>query len=342
MMGLDSTLPPIRIDRDVTVHDYIPGQPIPMLIRDRESGKIYANPLKKWVKPFVLAMEPEELTLTAAGTIGSKSEPIPLQIDNKGHFEIIDAFFSSQRAAGFTVLLQDANNRPILMNREIHVASFASGGGVTTNAGALGTAGSAGRPFRWPESFWMNVEEHGTAIFAVFRNLSSQSNKIRFALGGLRWYCLQAPPRVADRMKEIYRARFRTMPYFFTTDEFVSLSGGASDKFQVRFGDEAWTEITKLMAFSTAFDVSGTANDFDVRISEFTTKKRYMSELISRQLVFGNGEFPMLLWESSLFEPGYRLLFELKNNSQSTNTIWITMGCRKIFPDPKEDVLVRP
>lgn len=340
MIGIGSVMTPINpmtIDRDVTVHDYIPGQPIPILIKDPRTGEIFMNPLKKWVKPFTLTMEPSELTLPAFGI----SEPIPLPIDNKGHFEVIDAFFTSQQAAGFTVLLQDPDNRPILMNREIHAATIASGGGVLTNGGAI-TTGDAGRPFRWPESFWMNIEGHGKAIFAVFRNLSSQSNKIRFALHGLRWYCLQAPPKIAERMQQIYHARFRTMPYFFTTDKFISLSGGASGSFTVRFGDEAWTEISKLMAFSTAFDINATQNDFDVRISETTTSKRFMNDLISRNLVFGNGEFPMELWESDLFEPGYRLTFELKNNSQSANDIWITMGSRKIFPDPKEEALARP
>lgn len=337
----------INVDRDVTVHDYIPGQPVPVLIRDRKDPKkIIVNPLKRWVKPFTLSVEPAEITLPANGL----SEPIPLPIDNKGHYEIIDAFFKSQQREGFTVMLFDPENRPVLMNREVHVATIASGGGVTTNSEVFGTESSAGRPFRWPETFWMNIEKHGKAIFASFRNLSSEENKIRFTLHGLRWYYMQAPPDVADRMQEIYKLRLRTMPYFFTTDKFVQLaadgSPGDEGEFSVRFGDEAWTEVIKQMAFSTGFDFSGIDNDFDVLIKETTSQKSFMAgeppKRISRNLVFGNGEYPFQYWESSLFEPNYRLSFDLKNNlAQATNTIWITLGCRKIFWDPKEDILAR-
>lgn len=340
-----------RMDQDLTVHDYIPGQPVPSLIKDKINGKVIYNPLKPWIKPFSLVTEPASITLAG----NAISQPIPLPVDNKGFYEIVDAFFTSQRADGFTVQLFDPDNRPILMNREIHVATMASGGGTSTNAGALATASSAGRPFRWPETLWFNVEKSGKALFATFRNLSSLSNTIRFGFHGLRWYYVQSPQKVAERMLAIYRQRLRTMPYFFTTDKFVQLAASpGSGEFSVRFGDEAWTDVVKLMAFSTGFDVSGTGDDFDVAIKETMTGKLFMGTVppttplavtpvprISRNLVFGNGEFPFLMWESSLFEPNYRLTFDLLNNTQATNTIWITLGCRKYFWDPQEQELAR-
>lgn len=320
----------LQVDKSVTVRDYIPGQPIPSLIRDPETNKVYVNPLKRYVKPFTLVTEPASITLAP----GAISDPIPMLIDNKGHFEVMQAFFVSQRAAGFTVEIMDPENRPVLMNREVHVGTIASGAGVTTAYETFTSADSGGRPFLWPETFFMNVEDHGKALFCKFRNLSTQSNTIRFYLHGLRWYHAQAPSRVADRMQEIYRERFRTMPFFYTTEQFVTLAGLGSTEEDIRFTDEAWVELTKLMRVSTG--------RFNVLIREKASAKRFMNSAIRDDLVFGNGEFPFLMWESSLFEPNYKLTFEMTDLSGETNTIWVTLGCRKVFWDPKETRLARP
>lgn len=320
-----------RVDRDITVHDYIPGQPIPALVRDRQTGKIVVNELKRYVKPFTLLIEPKSLTLAASGISAS----IPMPIDDKGHLEILQAFFTSQRAEGFTVELFDPDNRPFLMNREVHVATIASGGGVVTGAEVFGTDSSAGRPFIWPESLFLNVRDKGKALFARFRNLSTNTNTIRFGLHGLRWYHVQAPTKIADRMHEIYHQRDRTMPYFYTTDRNVVLNSAVTPaSFVTRFTDDGWTEVLKLMVVST--------QAFDVRLLETASEKRFMEDRIRSSLVFGNGELPFLMWESSLFEPNYKLTWDLLGTSSSANTIWITMGCRRIFFDPKDDRLARP
>lgn len=325
------------LDRQVTIHDYVPGQPIPALIKDPASGRIITNPLKKYVKPYTLSIEGGSLSLAP----NEISDPIPMVIDNKGHFEILEAFFRSSQAEGFTVMLFDPDNRPFLMNREIHVATFASGGGTATLYEIFGSVGSAGRPFRWPESLFMNIEEHGRAIFAVFRNLSPNTNVIRFGLHGLRWFNMQAPQKIADRMQQIYRTRFRTMPFFYTTDRFLSVAGGGSGDFTIRFTDEAWTEWVKSMAVKTA--------DFNVRIMETSTQRSYMADVdkdtpgfVPDVNVFGDGEFPFLNWETHLFEPNFKLTFQIANPGQGVNTIWITLGCRKILADPKETSLIRP
>lgn len=325
------------MDRGVTIHDYIPGQPIPAIIKDPGSGEIIVNPLKKYVKPYTLSIEGASLSLAP----GEISDPIPMVLDNKGHFEILEAFFKSSQPEGFTVHLFDADNRSFLMNREIHVATFASGGGTSTLYEVFGPVGSAGRPFRWAESFFMNVEEHGKVIFAVFRNLSPNVNVIRFNLHGLRWYNMQAPQKVADRMQEIYRTRFRTMPFFYTTDGFITVPAGATQSFTVRLTDEAWTEWVKSMVVKTA--------DFRTRVSEVSTQRSYMANVdkstpgfVPDVNVFGDGEFPFLNWETQLFEPNFKLAFEIDNTLGPDNTIWITLGCRKILADPHETTLQRP
>lgn len=321
-------------NRDFSTHDYIPGQAIPTWIKDPKTGLIVVNELKRYVKPFTL--ETEVITLAADGS----SDWIPMTIDGKGHFEIFDAFFTSQRAEGFTVELFDPGNlgqeRPLLMNREVHVRTIASGGGVTLPlSGTFGAAGSAGRPFRWPQSFFMNVVQGGGMIVARFRNLNTtQTNQIRFALSGRRWYQLEAPWNIANRMEEIFREAMRTFPYFFTTDQFVSLSALGTSSPTMRFGDDAYVEWAKGMSLSTG--------RYTVRIVETATGKRLMEQPVRDDLAFGNGEFPMLNWEDSLFEPNYRLTFELTDLSNGSNTVWITLGCRKVKVDPRELDLIRP
>jgi hypothetical protein len=322
--------------RDFTSHDYIPGQPIPTWIKDPETGLVVVNELKKYVKPFWLTTEDSEV-ITLAG--GEQTDFIPLVVDGKGHFEIFDAFYKSSQPEGFTVELFDPGNlgreRPFLMNREVHVATIASGGGVTLPlSGSFPAASSAGRPFRWPQSFFMNVVSGPGAIMARFRNLSDQSNTIRFVLSGRRWYQLQAPWPVANRMEEIFREQARTFPYFFTTDQWVTLSALGSGKPITRFGDDGYVEWVKGMAVSDG--------DFQVRIVETATQKRLMESPVLGTLAFGTGEFPFLNWEDALFEPNYQLTFELDDLSNATNNVFLTLACRKIKVDPKELELIRP
>jgi hypothetical protein len=322
--------------RDFTTHDYIPGQPIPTWIKDPETGLVVVNELKKYVKPFWLTTEDSEVITLAAGEV---TDFIPMTVDGKGHFEIFDAFFKSSQAEGFTVELFDPGNlgreRPLLMNREVHVATIASGGGTTLPlTGALPAASSPGRPFRWPQSFFMNVVSGTGTVMARFRNLSASSNVIRFVLVGRRWYHLQAPWKVANRMEEIFREQARTFPYFFTTDQYVSLTALGSVDATMRFGDDAYVEWVKGMAVSTG--------SFQVRIVETSTQKRLMERPVINTLCFGTGEFPMLNWENALFEPNYQLTFELDDLSDGTNVLWLTLGCRKIKVDPKELELIRP
>lgn len=322
--------------RDFTTHDYIPGQPIPTWIKDPDSGLVVVNELKKYVKPFWLTTEDSEVITLEGNEV---TDFIPMTVDGKGHFEIFDAFFKSAQAEGFTVELFDPGNlgreRPLLMNREVHVATIASGGGTTLPlTGSLPAASSPGRPFRWPQSFFMNVVSGTGTIMVRFRNLSSSSNVIRFVLVGRRWYHLQAPWKVANRMEEIFQEQARTFPYFFTTDDFVTIDADGSAAPIMRFGDDAYVEWCKGMAVSTGA--------FQARIVETTTQKRLMERPVINSLCFGTGEFPMLNWEDALFEPNYQLTFELDDLSGDDNVVWLTLGCRKIKIDPKELQLIRP
>jgi hypothetical protein len=330
-----------QADKWFSMRDYIPGQLIPTLIWSKELGKVIVNPLKKWVTPYTLVTDPGIITLAA----GAVSDPIPMVIDGKGHFEIFDAFFKSEQSEGFTVTLFDADSfgpdqRPILMNREIHVETIASGAGITLPiSGTFSNATSGGRPYRWSENFWMDVShaKRGAMIVAVFRNLADESNTIRFSLHGRRWYYMQADPDVAERMEEIFRERPRSMPYFWTTDEYVEKASNQTIvDFQIRLGDDAWSELHRL-------SLKATSPLFDILLFETASGRKFMDQTMRSDLVFGSGEFPFILSESTLLEPNMKLTARIKYPSGAVpNEIWMTFAGRKIFEDPKDTDLLRP
>jgi hypothetical protein len=344
--GLMKGMPKIRAG--FSVQDYIPGQPIPTLILDPDDtrkGRVVANPLKTWVRPFTLVTDPALITLAP----GAVSEPIPMTIDGRGHFEIFDAFFQSDQAAGFTVTLFDAssydgeNSRPILMNREIHVATFAAGAGFSTAlSGSFPASTSGGRGFRWPQTFWMDVSKGtGAQLVAIFRNLSTNTQNLRFALHGRRWYYVQAEAQVARRMEEIFRGRSRSIPFFYTTDtlpQLTALQGPTT--FQIRFGTDAWTEWVKSSVVSTGLFNCTIQDDVDGRI--ITGQAQVPFTPMENDLLFGSGEFPFLNWETTVFEPNFAVNPVLTDISGAPNTIWLTLACKKIFPDQKDMELLRP
>lgn len=346
--GLMKGLPKVR--SGFSVQDYIPGQPIPTLILDPDDTKrdrVVTNPLKNWVRPFTLVTDPAVITLAP----GAVSEPIPMTIDGRGHFEIFDAFFQSDQPNSlFTVTLFDASSydgedaRPILMNREIHVATIAAGAGCTLPlSGSFPSSTAGGRGFRWPQTFWMDVSKgKGAQLVAIFRNLSAtQTQNLRFALHGRRWYYVQAESRVARRMEEIFRGRSRSIPYFYTTDQMVTLSAlQANFAAQIRFGSDAWTEWVKSSVVSTGLFNATLQDDVDGRI--VTGQPQIPFTPVEDDLLFGSGEFPFLNWETTLFEPNFAFNPVLTDISGSQNTIWITLACKKIFPDVKETELIRP
>jgi hypothetical protein len=315
---------------DGTAEEYYPGDVVPTLLIDPKTGRQVVNDLKRFIKPFTVTLEGGSLTLPAYGESG----PIPLEIDGQGPFEIFRASFVSEQAQGYTVELLDADNRAVLTNREVHVATIASGNGTTTLlSGAFPPSTSGGRPFIWPTTYFMDPSEGGM-IVVNFRNLSGSENTIKFALHGRRWLYLQAPDHIAQRMAQIYRSKPRIQPFFYTTDQMVELAGDASGNFVSRFGDDGWHELVKLMSISTG--------NFNVQISEKVTGKRYMQQFLPNPLVFGSAEFPFLMFEESLYEPNFRLNFGLVDTSGETNTIWITMAGRKLLFDPMDDQFRRP
>lgn len=306
------------LERDQAIRSYIPGRGVPELLRDPKTGRIYKNPLKPYVKPFWLVTEPEEIVLTPNGV----SEVIPMTIDNKGHLEIIGGFFQSQQPEGYSVKMMDAKTNELMMNRDVHISTIAAGGGCATNYSVFGPETAAGRMYRWPDSYWLQVTEKGRSINVKFWNQSSLQNTVRFTLYGFRWYHTLADQKLADEIQALWMERRHIRPFFYTTDEFIRLANGESREATIRLSDDVHAEWVKGTSVSTGH--------YKVRVEERTTRRTFMTERLRDEMVFGPGELPFHMWESAVFEPNTRLVLDLENDFPGDNTIWVTLGCRHL------------
>ena len=179
---------------------------LPTYIR-KPDGSVFINPAKRHVKPYALVTQPTIATVAGGGA----SPPITMPVDTQGHFEIFYAV--CDRTGPATITIFDPGSSRFLMNREIHIDTVVSG--------ISGTGGQ--RPFIWPESYFLNVEDAGRAMIVQFRDLSGDTNDIRFMLEGRRFYTKESPPEIYQKMYEYFGRKERTNVYFLTTDQEVTL-----------------------------------------------------------------------------------------------------------------------
>lgn len=323
-----------------------------VIAKDPVTGKprIEVDPAKRFIYPYTLVSEPEKIFVPRAEEMcpsvdagGLVTEAVIFPIDNKGPFEVVYTEFraifltgpnAGQPTDDFTVAIFDPEMRPVLMNREIHASTIAGGfGSSPTGDGILPAAASAaGRPFVWPETFFMDPYAGGKALFMAYRNLTTEDIEVRWAFHGVRYYHPEPyESALAEKEKMVGPGRVST-PYFYTTDTNILLPGGDSFDFQIRITDEADVEIFKMTAKA----------DFPFlwRIME-RAGTRFLDNAgpsaaggpngIHSAMGFGNGEFPFILYETLYWEQNFKVLLRLVNSlTDQQNRIWPTFACRKI------------
>jgi hypothetical protein len=284
------------------------------LVREKTSGKLYVDVFKRFARPYWLGTEPREIDLLSPAT----AAPFIMPIDRDGPLEIDYSYFQSD--GDFTITIMDPENRPLLMNREIHIRTMASGADV------LADGGEAGRPFIWPEP-WFFLTQEGKRNFALsFRDLTGgPSNKVRFVLHGRRFYDQHAPSDVVNRYNDYYKNRPVTMPYFWTTEQFGAVSGAAGTEtdFDIRITDDADTVFFKAMAVS--------AFPFEFKLIEKSTNKELMTDFVHVDNGFGSGELPFGFFEPMYFEAGKKLILRVRKLTANADVIWMTFASQKIF-----------
>lgn len=313
-------------------------------------GTVRVDPAMKDVVPFWLLTEPEEVVVPAATEMcegvlcgPGVSAPAILPIDNKGPFEAFYssfyAYYTSGRLAGqftdqFMVTIFDPEYRPVLMNREIHARTLAAGFGSAGLGAGFGASidSAAGRPFVWPETFFMEPTAGGKALFIGFRNLTTYPIKIKWAFHGVRYYDPKPFEKAIQEKQRFFGNGRISWPYFYTTDTDVLLGSGVSREYDIRITDEADIEIFKMNHYSDY--------PFLWRFQE-KAGKRFMDSAgpgvagaangIHSDFGWGDAEFPFIPFETLYLEQNSKLKLVLTNSLYPyTNRIFPTLVCRKI------------
>lgn len=294
----------------------------------------YINPTKRHVRPFWLipkAPTEQAVTLQPAGTPGDRVQNVSFEVDTQGHFEIAYAMFFAQTsllapASNFLVEMFDGgNNMKGLQNRELH---------------ARAVAGSARRPFIWPETYFLNTQNAPRTLFMNFRNISADIITVRWAFHGRRWYHLEADSKVQRAIREKFEQMEKTYTYFLTltldgypptTPEGANAPGitlAANQTLQENSApffwatNEADTEVHKLTYSSTG--------PFEFQLREEQSGRTLSNGWVEVTSGWGDGEFPFVLPETFLLERNYKVLFECRDLSGAQNIIYPVLTGRRL------------
>jgi hypothetical protein len=314
-------------------------------------GRIGVDPAKQGVVPYTLVTEPNTVTVPGATDMtasllagGLAVQPVPMPVDNKGPVECIYITSTGRKKSDgtpvddYTVSVFDPDGRYVLSNRDIHVKTMAGGFGSALGAGqgsALSSAG--GRPMILPESFFLEPTRNGKALFIGFRNLTTDDIEVRFAFHGVRFYHLKPYKEALREKRELFGADRICTPFFYTTDRDILLAADANDEYQIRITDDADAEIFKLAHERT--------NPYLVRFKE-QAGQRFLDNSglgllgvqngIHSDLVFGDAEFPFILYESYYLEQNFKIKMQVVNTLVSAeNRIFPTLISRRIAHVPE-------
>lgn len=286
----------------------------------------YINPTKRAVRPFWLLPQfaaDQSFTLAAAGAAGDARRLIPFNVDTQGHFEIAFAMFVATSNNFLVEIFDGGNNQAGLQNQETH---------------ARAVAGSARRPFIWPESYFLNTQNAARTLFMNFRNLSAATNTIRWAFHGRRWYHKEAPPDVQDAIRKKFERMEKTYTYFLTINRLRESTPEGANPPAVTLAasqqlienqapvfestNEADTEVHKVTVFSTGA--------FEFQLREEMSGRTLSNGFVQVTSGMGDGEFPFVYPETFLIERNYRVLFEVRDLSGAENRIFPVLTGRRL------------
>lgn len=336
------------------VQHWAPARGSSYVIGKSRNGQpgIKVDERKKYITPFTLVSEPEEILVPGANLMcpgvfsgGTVPQAVIFPLESKGPFEICYTHFSAKFAAGpnageptdqFMVVIFGSDieeKEPLLMNREVHARTMAGGFGDALGGGvetALQSAG--GRPLVWPETLFLDPSRNEDALFMGYRNLTIYPILVRWAFHGVLYY---SEDDYVERMNEkgaMAGPGKIAMPYFYTPDTNVRLAAGASFDFHMRITDEADVEIFKQNVFSDA--------PFLWRFQEKLGKRQLdnagLNALggpngVHSDFGWGTGEFPFIPFETLYLERNTKLMLQFTNSlSEEMNRIFPTLVCRKI------------
>lgn len=282
---------------------------------DPNTGRPLFGQVINPVKPFVRGFWLPGITPLGAAVVtllaNAKTE-LEFLVDFSGHMDW--AYIMGVSTGAYSLKFFDVGRSRELQNRPIHSSLI---------------VGSAQRPFKLPEPYFLNVGDSQRVVKCQILDLSGQSNTIRLAIYGRRLYHKEADPDVSVAMTDQVGDGDKPYSYFLapeendpTTGAGVVVPANGTRKFTFQSDAHSDTEITKWMGISTG--------PFTVLEFDNSKNKFLMSDVVHSDNAFGNAEFPFIPADSFLLERQKYLIMTVKDISGNPNTVTLAAAGRRL------------
>jgi hypothetical protein len=287
------------------------GNPIIDPLTGRQAFGEIINPVKPFVRGFWMpGMTPlGSQVVTLAGN--GKAE-LEFLIDFQGHFEW--AYIMGVSTGAYSLKFFDNGRNRELQNRPIHSSLI---------------VGSAQRPFKLPEPYFLNVGDSQRTVKCTITDLTGSTNTVRLVIYGRRWYHKEAEPDIAVAMTQQLGGGDVPYTYFLAPEENDPTTGlgvlvPANGTRKLTFQSDAHsdTELTKWMAISTG--------PFTVLELDNSKNKFLMNDEVHSDNAFGNAEFPFIPADSFLLERQKYLIMTVKDISGAPNRVTAAAAGRRL------------
>ena len=283
---------------------------VPTFLKNEQTGVVYLNPLKKFVKPFWLT--PQDVNNTGNLTVGAlASSPMILRNDQQGPFE---GFYATvQHNGDMLVRIQDTGMQRDLMNRDCHLDTI------------FAPAPGGQSPFIFPETLWMDA---GSTLLLTFTDASGVIQAVRPVIHGRKFYLRSAPRGIGNNvLSRRERERRVSTPYWYTTDQAMALAAGQTGlQIPLTVSQEGHFEARKITCVASGpfnFKISENRNGINMAGNTF----------VSNVSCTGIASFPYIFPESWLIERNTQLTIEFNNVFPGPNTIFFTISGRRIYDE---------
>ena len=291
---------------------------IPLFLRRKKDNLVFLNELKRYVAPW-------QLTPQNIGNRGIlpvlllTAQPCVFTPDQNGPFE--GMYLTCELANQLMMVrINDAAYSRDLMNRDVLATTI-----MTPLAGGQ-------NPFVLPESLWLEQRHN---LIATFTDFSGAANTARPVVHGRKFWLRQARAGLADRFLQQRRTQRKiTTPYFYTTDQAVTLAAAAA-------GIRAPITITEEGHFVAYKITCWSDGPFEFKLLDGETGIAISGTVfISNLQGTGTAANPYVLPEPWFVEKSRQLILEMNNfNALSANRIFFTVSGRRVFDDSYREIV---
>lgn len=261
---------------------------------DKQCYEVIPNPILVHTMPY-------QLVFDEAGNDSFLLLPLNGQNQNtmnndEGGTIDIHRFKATATSTNCLIQIRDDENKRDLCSRAVHYETI---------------LGNGLRPF----DLVMPLTLHKTEQLTITgTDLSGAANTLRFAFEGQRYYF--------DSDKEWFNktnivTRF-ARPYFYTTDEDVTLAVGATQTSYITIIAEADFFLSTITARSTG--------PFLIKSFDLTTQAGYSNSWVHSDVFAGNAQFYRRLKTDMIIQRHSKLKLDIRNLHVAPNDIYITLS----------------